>query len=153
MIELQQCRRCRVKLPAPADPKVAFCCRGCHRMFYDKHCMVCEEPLTRRSAAQKRCVKCAMNRRSLDTTLIPHWGKGRPSAQGDSGSLSVGFANPIKIGVPEAEPLLKIRVIGPPLSDIEYRAGVKWLAEHRTAFQQELARQRSNTTSWPLATR
>src|SRR6516225_7835340 len=38
--------RCRSKLPQPvANPREAFCARGCHSSFYLKRCLVCEGPM------------------------------------------------------------------------------------------------------------
>jgi hypothetical protein len=41
--------RCRSKLPKPiANPREAFCTRGCHGSFYLRRCLVCEGPLDRK---------------------------------------------------------------------------------------------------------
>jgi hypothetical protein len=50
--------RCRSKLPQSlANPREAFCARGCHSSFYRKRCLVCEGPMTRRREDQKVCRK------------------------------------------------------------------------------------------------
>jgi hypothetical protein len=50
--------RCRSKLPEPvSNPREAFCARGCHTSFYLHRCIVCEEPIERRTANQKICKK------------------------------------------------------------------------------------------------
>jgi hypothetical protein len=50
--------RCRSKLPKPvANPREAFCARGCHSSFYLKRCLVCEGPFERKNATQKVCRK------------------------------------------------------------------------------------------------
>jgi hypothetical protein len=50
--------RCRSKLPAPvANPRDAFCARGCHASFYLRRCLVCEGPITRKRGDQKLCRK------------------------------------------------------------------------------------------------
>jgi hypothetical protein len=44
----QLCRnpRCRVKLKQPeANPRSAFCSRGCHASFYRRRCMACEQAM------------------------------------------------------------------------------------------------------------
>jgi hypothetical protein len=60
-VELRHhCRnpRCRSKLPAPiANEGKAFCCRGCHRHFYRRRCVVCECELLRGPANRKLCRK------------------------------------------------------------------------------------------------
>jgi hypothetical protein len=56
----KMCRNphCGCKLPAPvSNPREAFCCRGCHTIFYRKRCLVCEEPMERKSEHQKLCKK------------------------------------------------------------------------------------------------
>jgi hypothetical protein len=46
--------RCRSKLPAPVEnDHHAFCCRGCHSSFYWSRCLVCEEPIRRKSERQR----------------------------------------------------------------------------------------------------
>jgi hypothetical protein len=53
-----RCRRCSVKLVAPvSNLREAFCCRGCHRNYYDAHCMACEQPMVRTNANQRICGK------------------------------------------------------------------------------------------------
>ena len=50
------CRRCRLKLAEPTEnPRSAFCCRGCHRQHYERHCLACERPMERKSSSQKTC--------------------------------------------------------------------------------------------------
>jgi hypothetical protein len=50
--------KCRSKLKVPvANPREAFCARGCHSSYYLKRCLVCEEPFERKSATQKVCRK------------------------------------------------------------------------------------------------
>jgi hypothetical protein len=50
--------KCRSKLPKPvANPKEAFCARGCHSSYYLKRCVVCEGPLDRKRADQRVCRK------------------------------------------------------------------------------------------------
>jgi hypothetical protein len=45
--------RCRMKLPAPVDNHHrAFCCSGCHSSFYRSRCLVCEEPMRRKTERQ-----------------------------------------------------------------------------------------------------
>ena len=50
--------RCRSKLKAPvANPREAFCARGCHSSFYLKRCLVCEGAFERKNDRQKVCRK------------------------------------------------------------------------------------------------
>ena len=52
--------RCRSKLPEPvANPRDAFCARGCFQSFYLRRCLVCEGPLTRKRENQRVCRKPA----------------------------------------------------------------------------------------------
>jgi hypothetical protein len=60
-VELRHmCRnpRCRSKLPAPVtNEREAFCARGCHTSFYRKRCLVCEQPMERKTERQLICGK------------------------------------------------------------------------------------------------
>jgi hypothetical protein len=50
--------KCHSKLKTPvANPREAFCARGCHMSFYRKRCLVCEEPMERKTENQKICGK------------------------------------------------------------------------------------------------
>jgi hypothetical protein len=50
--------KCRSKLPTPvANPREAFCARGCYRSVYLKRCVVCEGPIERKRDDQKVCRK------------------------------------------------------------------------------------------------
>jgi hypothetical protein len=50
--------KCRSKLPLPvSNPREAFCARGCHGAFYRKRCLVCEEPMERKTGNQLICGK------------------------------------------------------------------------------------------------
>ena len=54
----QLCRNphCRLKLKQPeANPRSAFCSRGCHASFYRKRCMACEQPMERKVEHQLLC--------------------------------------------------------------------------------------------------
>ena len=56
----KMCRypRCGSKLPAPvSNPREAFCARGCHDGFYRKRCLVCEQPMERKTEHQLVCGK------------------------------------------------------------------------------------------------
>lgn len=55
-----RCRnpRCRMKLPKPvANPRDAFCTKGCHNSFYRRRCLICERPMERRTETQRICGK------------------------------------------------------------------------------------------------
>jgi hypothetical protein len=50
--------KCHSKLPKPvSNERDAFCARGCHSAFYRKRCLVCEEPMERKTENQKLCGK------------------------------------------------------------------------------------------------
>ena len=50
--------KCRTKLPNPAaNPREAFCARGCHSGFYRSRGLVCEGPMVRKTEHQKVCRK------------------------------------------------------------------------------------------------
>jgi hypothetical protein len=47
--------RCRAKMRTPVEnPHAAFCCRGCFKQFYRRHCLVCERELRDRMTGQAR---------------------------------------------------------------------------------------------------
>ena len=77
--------RCRMKLKQPeANPRSAFCSRGCYASFYRKRCMACEQPMRRRSENQLLCGrrKC---RTEMDA-LRRHGMLGRYVAEAASGT-------------------------------------------------------------------
>src|ERR1700757_2071255 len=46
--------RCRMKLQAPVENEHrAFCCRGCFESFYRSRCLVCEQPMRRKTEQQR----------------------------------------------------------------------------------------------------
>ena len=50
--------KCRSRLPAPvSNERKAFCTRGCHDSFYRHRCVVCEEPMERKTERQLVCGK------------------------------------------------------------------------------------------------
>lgn len=50
--------RCRSKLPTPvSNPREAFCARGYHSSYYRKRCLVCEQPMERKTERQLICGK------------------------------------------------------------------------------------------------
>jgi hypothetical protein len=50
--------KCRSKLPNPiANPKEAFCARGCHSSFYRRHCLVCECPIEQPKRGSRQLCK------------------------------------------------------------------------------------------------
>src|SRR5206468_2076766 len=56
--------RCTAKLhPAVANPRDAFCCRGCFETYYRHRCLACERPIPRTTERQVLCgrVKCAIS--------------------------------------------------------------------------------------------
>jgi hypothetical protein len=53
--------RCRTKLQAPTEnERRAFCCKGCHTVFYRRRCVVCERELPPGPQNRKLCrsAKC-----------------------------------------------------------------------------------------------
>jgi hypothetical protein len=112
------CRRCRSKLSAAVEnPRDAFCCRGCHRLFFAKRCLVCEKKMERTVGHQKLCRSIACRRGYRD--IVAHGIEGKfgakPQCKSDGGSPS---ANPIEIGVRGSEKTDRpLRVIAGTLSD------------------------------------
>jgi hypothetical protein len=50
--------RCRMKLKEPVEnPHKAFCTSGCHSSFYRSRCIVCEQPIMKRSSRRELCDK------------------------------------------------------------------------------------------------
>src|SRR6516165_3563113 len=74
---------CRAQLPAPvSNARNAFCCRACYIGFYRLQCLVCEQPIERKSANQKVCGKrkCRAALKSgmgTDTSIV-HSGSNSP---------------------------------------------------------------------------
>jgi hypothetical protein len=55
-----RCRnpRCQSKLPTPvANPREAFCTKGCRSSFYRKRCVICEGEMARKTGNQLVCGK------------------------------------------------------------------------------------------------
>ena len=55
-----RCRnpRCRSKLTTPvANPREAFCTKGCRSSFYRKRCVICEGDMVRKTGNQLVCGK------------------------------------------------------------------------------------------------
>lgn len=55
--------RCRMKLPQPVEnTREQFCCRGCYLGFYRFRCLICEEPIERKTEYRQICTKhkCSM---------------------------------------------------------------------------------------------
>ena len=48
---------CRTKLAEPTDIAKAFCTPGCHSSFYRSRCIVCEQPIERKTERQRVCGK------------------------------------------------------------------------------------------------
>jgi hypothetical protein len=50
--------KCRSRLPAPvSNEREAFCARGCHAAFYRRRCLVCEQPIERKTENQRICAR------------------------------------------------------------------------------------------------
>jgi hypothetical protein len=85
-----RCRnpKCRGKLAAPvSNPRNAFCCQACYAGFYRFRCLVCEQPLERKSPNQKVCGKrkcrAALAARTVENRFV-----GRDTSIVHSGSNS-----------------------------------------------------------------
>jgi hypothetical protein len=103
-------QRCRSKLKDhPVDnPRCAFCCRGCYRQHYAKHCLACEQPAQGRRLYHQH-PKCRAEYR----TLKRHEMLGKYH---DSGRVGVDARNPIKPGIKS-----RLKTWGPPLSNEQFR--------------------------------
>jgi hypothetical protein len=64
--------RCRCKLPALEPFERAFCSNGCVKSFYRFHCVVCQNPMERKTESQRVCGrrKC---RQILRSRCRPPW--------------------------------------------------------------------------------
>jgi hypothetical protein len=117
------CRRCRATLAEPVENlRSAFCCRGCHRLFYARRCLVCENEMDRSAGHQKLCGSAACRRGYR--AIVAHQTEGKfdakPQCSSNGGSPS---ANPIETGVCEPEKADRPwrQVAGPALSWAELR--------------------------------
>ena len=86
---------CRMKPREPANNlRSAFCCRGCHAIYYRKRCLVCEGPFERVRDDQRTC-----GRRKCKGEFRRHrvrfWGKWLPVP----GETLSSPQNPIKPGI------------------------------------------------------
>lgn len=114
--------RCKLKLKAPVENiREAFCCRGCWRQFYDKHCMACEADMVRRSSTQRVHQKpgCrnefeALKRHGVLGRFFPLTGN---SSSGD-GSAS---RNPINTGTFSGVASGARIIAGPALDPVSFR--------------------------------
>jgi len=89
------CRRCRLKLGQPTEnPRSAFCCRGCHRQFYETRCLACERGMPRKTGNRLLCGRrpCSTKFRELKRHI--QLGRYHPAGRAVSASET-----PIKIGV------------------------------------------------------
>src|SRR6516225_8821951 len=153
----QLCRNphCRLKLKQPeANPRSAFCARGCHASFYRRRCMACEQPMERKSENQLLCGrrKC---RTEMDE-LRRHGMLGRYAAEAASGTsikpgisplppdsarslvpgtpkapLKTSIKSGIKTGLRSDRPWLQ--VAGPKLTGLGLRLGAPIEAADRKA--------------------
>jgi hypothetical protein len=116
----QQCRNihCRSKLPAPVgNAHHAFCTPRCHSIFYRSRCLVCEEPMQRKSEQQKfksGHSTCRREYRHFPHVYVPCC----PNRHGDTAGSMSPLGNAHFKGVKSAlEGERAWRVIaGPPLS-------------------------------------
>ena len=116
--ERAQCRRCRARLTTPvSNPLDAFCCRGCHRIFYRAICVICEKPKSGTGAAcsHPKCRAELAAKKRFGTT-----GRLLPTSRKKSGSKSDNsIALAAASGAVEAnQPTCRI-IAGPALSSME----------------------------------
>lgn len=104
------CRRCRLKLDEPVEnPRSAFCCRGCYRQHYEKHCVACEKPKTGRKLTHSN-PSCRAEYRAL----VRHEMLGRYHT---SGRVKLASETPIFTGSVRSKkaPRAWVQVAGPPM--------------------------------------
>jgi hypothetical protein len=141
----KMCRnpRCGCKLPAPvSNPREAFCARGCHSSFYRKRCLVCEEPMDRKTERQLVCGK-----RKCRNALQGSFDGGRYHVS--SRTISP-LKKPIKSGIkssfnPDRTPPWRVVAAGSPISANQYHCAIVG-AEEATA-----AADRINAAHWKAA--
>jgi hypothetical protein len=116
--DYRQCRRCRTKLETPiSNQRSAFCCKGCHRIWYANHCVACEGPKTERHGKE-----CARELASIKRHgMMGKFHQKRPSPTQGAKSGEACSQTPIFIGSAEGqipvEPRHKWRIVaGPELS-------------------------------------
>jgi hypothetical protein len=93
-----RCRNphCRSKLPTPvANPREAFCTKGCRSSFYRKRCVICEREMVRKTGNQLVCGK-----RRCRNTLQAQKALGRylPSSDAKLASKTPDFIDPRWVG-------------------------------------------------------
>jgi len=86
--------RCRMKLREPTDIAKAFCTPGCHSSFYRRRCLVCEQPMERKTEHQRICGK----RRCRNALQATKRTKGQLAPSRVFGPIK----NPIKMGIKSA---------------------------------------------------
>src|SRR5438034_11588820 len=87
--------RCTAKLhPAVANPRDAFCCRGCFETYYRHRCLACERPIPRTTERQVLCgrVKCAISSATGSVWEVP--AKSPVKTRGKSGRGFAQIADP-----------------------------------------------------------
>jgi hypothetical protein len=137
MQERHYCRnpRCRSKLKqSVADPRDAFCARGCHASFYRHRCLVCEGKMARKTENQLVCGK-----RRCRNALRAGQIHGRYLASSDVVSP---LGNPIKSGIKNGltdDRAWRI-VAGPELSSSAFHCATLGAAEAIEAINRTNAR-------------
>jgi len=123
-IERTRCRRCAAKLAEPqSNPRSAFCCRGCHRNFYEAHCIACErEHKGTRLCGRPKCKAeyAALKRHGMLGKFVPgsapktgFW----PRVLSDD---SLASETPISVGLPAApKPDRGYRIVAGALSEAD----------------------------------
>lgn len=70
----RRCRnpKCRLKLPEPvSNEREAFCCRGCYRSFYRHRCLICEQPMERKTERQREARSIAAREEGIMNVHVP----------------------------------------------------------------------------------
>ena len=80
-----RCRNphCKGKLSTPTcNARDAFCCRGCHSSFYRTRCVICEQPIVRKTDGQRVCrrPKCRSEFRRNKLRFLGGLGGSAPAA-------------------------------------------------------------------------
>jgi hypothetical protein len=109
-----RCRdpKCRSALPGPAEPRRAFCARGCYDRFHRTRCRVCAEPSPNGRLHAKSCSYAHRQ----NPELYAYQKRQKPSDVGLSPNRSRDERNPYKTGLKT-----RARSWGPTLDD-------SWLA-------------------------
>jgi hypothetical protein len=108
--------RCRMKLPEPVvNSREQFCCRGCYQGFYRFRCLLCEEPMQRKTERRQVCskVKCRSGISAVQRGLATAPSLGRWSTLKSPENRALAKAAARDRGVEWAIRVNSARIIGP----------------------------------------